>query len=1201
MSMKYQWVLLLAFSLITFNLSAQPGGPFVPTSSASMAPTSPQAYQFQKFGETPVDIQSGVPEINIPLHALRFADLSWNFGLRYNAKGFKTSEMATSTGLGWTLEGNGIITTTVVGANDLTSPLVEDSMILRRFMDLSSTTVDGVNCFYYNPQDISRAGRVLTNLENFQPDLFNLSMPGKSLKFFIYKDTGYAIPATDDKIIVIKNPLGIEGTIITVQDTRGVKYFFSYKGYNKALTGCNYGQMRINLSKSPIFYIDSIKTMKGEIVRFSYHVETYNYTAAPSIGYNENVTDVGPCGQYNPGQYAQTCTSNYTVEEAVLDKIVSTSGDSILLKYSARADITGSSKLDTIVVGFNGLSRRLMFYNSYFGNQNDNNLRLRLDSIASLDLLSGSVADKYRFQYNSTVLPPISSLAFDYYGYFNGASGNTGVNPKSYFHEASLVKAKACVLERLVYPTGGITDFNYEYNENDGGLRIASIEDRTSTDPMPFRRSYEYWTDVSVLNPSFRTSHSGVYTYSQNYANCSYYRYSSHRIAGSPYPRAGFGYSRVIESFGYNGEFGKVEYEFVRSPNYDYNKIATPKKLSKKTSFSRFSETQFRKIKEETFVYVGADPTLNTSEDGIMFFDPKSKKEKRVWGVNVTKTQAEMSVRLENMTKCLPEKHTQEHFVFCSFPEYTTGKKVKEFVYGENKVDSIVTEEIIEYQSENHSQPTRILKVDSKRDTSVSSLIYAADYLPGNSTLDYLVANNISVAPIETVNYKLMKNGDKLFLSSNLIEYNEAFYPVKSFYCGESAALTLSNFKFSNSPLGQLPFAGPDQSYQLDSKYTLEEEITKFVDNRIAEVKNRRNAFVTYYWDNFGRISASVLNSLSTDVVFNSFETTGKGNLIYTGTPVAGNAFTGAYSYPLSGNNIQSSGLSVNKSYMVSYWSESGAKNVNGFPAVTKHVLGNWTCYEHIVNLTTGQIIIQGNGLVDELRIYPVNSQMTSFIYGFQKELVAQVDINNIPTYYEYDGFQRLIHIKDKQKHILQKFEYNQTGTYGAANWQFTGNTRCFPCKLNINFKDPREEREFVDINPQSGSFNSKKWEPGVLNAACTIGDVVEAAPPTCELVNGQINGYLITQTKNINPCAQNYNVVFTKREINLTACPFVCSTNNCSGVDKKCINGVCEQAVIRLTSQKQDPRGYTCTYSYVWSDGSSSLYQIVRSQTPCP
>jgi hypothetical protein len=86
-----------------------------------------------------------------------------------------------------------------------------------------------------------------------------------------------------------------------------------------------------------------------------------------------------------------------------------------------------------------------------------------------------------------------------------------------------------------------------------------------------------------------------------------------------------------------------------------------------------------------------------------------------------------------------------------------------------------------------------------------------------------------------------------------------------------------------------------------------------------------------------------------------------------------------------------------------------------------------WTYYEHRV---TGQttVSIIGAGNIDELRLYPVNAQMTSYIYSPLVGVTSISDAKNRITYYEYDSFQRLLNIKDKNGSIIKNYSYHYQG-----------------------------------------------------------------------------------------------------------------------------------------------------------------------------
>ena len=118
---------------------------------------------------------------------------------------------------------------------------------------------------------------------------------------------------------------------------------------------------------------------------------------------------------------------------------------------------------------------------------------------------------RYLFEYNDVRFPQVEHTnALDYWGYYNGCNDNTSLVPNFYLtFKRNQVKngawgvlekgllynytigfcdrtpseyfAQAYILEKIVYPTGGFSEFEYqlnrygEDNKPGGGLRIHRI------------------------------------------------------------------------------------------------------------------------------------------------------------------------------------------------------------------------------------------------------------------------------------------------------------------------------------------------------------------------------------------------------------------------------------------------------------------------------------------------------------------------------------------------------------------------------------------------------------------------------------------------------------------------------------------------------------------------------------------------------
>lgn len=93
------------------GLSAQTG-------SLRLTLTSPTAASLGKFGDVPVNLYAGVPDIAVPLFTVKGRTLQLPIALRYHAGGIRVEEVGGWVGMGWALDAGGTITRTVRGLVD---------------------------------------------------------------------------------------------------------------------------------------------------------------------------------------------------------------------------------------------------------------------------------------------------------------------------------------------------------------------------------------------------------------------------------------------------------------------------------------------------------------------------------------------------------------------------------------------------------------------------------------------------------------------------------------------------------------------------------------------------------------------------------------------------------------------------------------------------------------------------------------------------------------------------------------------------------------------------------------------------------------------------------------------------------------------------------------------------------------------------
>src|SRR5436190_12157470 len=96
------FVLLL---MLSYNLKAQTER----YQLSAVIPPSATAASIGKYGEVPVSLYTGIPNISIPLYEIKDGPLNLPISLSYHAAGIRLEEIASAVGLGWTLNFGGMI------------------------------------------------------------------------------------------------------------------------------------------------------------------------------------------------------------------------------------------------------------------------------------------------------------------------------------------------------------------------------------------------------------------------------------------------------------------------------------------------------------------------------------------------------------------------------------------------------------------------------------------------------------------------------------------------------------------------------------------------------------------------------------------------------------------------------------------------------------------------------------------------------------------------------------------------------------------------------------------------------------------------------------------------------------------------------------------------------------------------------------
>ena len=241
------------------------------------------------------------------------------------------------------------------------------------------------------------------------------------------------------------------------------------------------------------------------------------------------------------------------------------------------------------------------------------------------------------------------------------------------------------------------------------------------------------------------------------------------------------------------------------------------------------------------------------------------------------------------------------------------------------------------------------------------------------------------------------------------------------------------------------------------------------------------DSHVIYIWDyNQTLPIAEISNGDVKEVAYTSFETSSQNRWEYNGIINTGvNLPTGKKYYTLGSGDITFQGtLQEGKTYIITYWADDDQVLLNGNPGTLLITKGNWKLYKHEWEYNGTPILISGNAAIDELRLYPKGSFMKTFTYQPGIGLSETSDINSIYQKYEYDGFNRLIRIRDWDKNILKQTEYGQPILPCAqpnADWRATSKLRC-KYTFSHDLLTIIQEREEKDHNNCSITYNTKRW-----------------------------------------------------------------------------------------------------------------------------
>ena len=674
--------------------------------------------------------------------------------------------------------------------------------------------------------------------------------------------------------------------------------------------------------------------------------------------------------------------------------------------------------------------------------------RLMLKSIDK-KILNSSIINSYKFYYYQDVtLPNYLTESTDHWGFNNGNTTKCFTRLRtddvvnsllSYINLVDQVKApttsltiaRSGALQKIIYPTGGSSEFIYEQNDysnvvdvkrnkldpfttkqNGGGLRIRKIINNAGDPASPSVEKEFFYVNgyFKGYDPSSTTlSSSGIlggesqYYYIGNNTNTgsSAIQFIAQNVLSAqnilPYSinNTGIhiGYSEVTEKLS-DGSFTTYKFTNFETPegkHYDENPSASAASgISYSVPFTDKSVERGRLISKQSYSAAGS-PLVSS----IITYQATSQL--KVPSLSVTST---------TYVSCYDIEYYTSYTGYCYYNCYYKYLPLKQSTYTYDQNDPTK----YTYVGKTFNTYTNLGQVRATTDEIedsqfITTYKYPADFSvsstsTGNAEGLYMLQSQNSSPVIEKYVEKKNSQGLDEFVSGDIQLYkknpNNTSQVVPDVTYKLDISVPLPGYGVSSTTASSMTF---------DSHYKPRYSVTYDANKNLQSVKDIYGYNTSLLWDQYNNsIIAKVTNADPNQIYHTSFEDA-SGSLdadAKTGAKVSTASVT------VSLTNVP------NGTYMFSYWQRGSS---------------GWAPSQSTVNITNGSfsqtISASPTNPIDEIRFYPTTAQISTFTSDPFSGKTSSMDPNQIVEYYQYDGAGRLQFVKDFNHNVLKAFEYS--------------------------------------------------------------------------------------------------------------------------------------------------------------------------------
>ncbi|MDB9380915.1 hypothetical protein PN465_01475 [Nodularia spumigena CS-584] len=476
--------LLLIFTIYSFSLFGQSYDAHL----SNIIPPSPEAFNFTKFGDIPLNECSGLANLNVPIYNYNVGRIHVPLSLAYVTEGVKVDQMNGHVGMSWKLQAGGLITREVrdrpdnwhMSSADIQNRRFHSEQVLLSFVPPGP---------YYNNQQLYDLSR---NWVDSEADIFNFSFGTYSGSFVLDENFTPHLLTLDKELKIQLISSTVNNLEIQITTPDGIKYFFGGPEASE-MTMMKTGLGLFSDQCQTSFYLYKIQDFNGDEVYIEY-LSNYSrkkigYTQSFKKRYNSRALEFNyqPYMCINPGfdfHFDETL-SLLSEGEIVLDAIgqnsiakISSNRTTSKINFTSVVDNSAEVKrpiLQEIII----IDENQAIFKKFKLNYTNSVQRYFLNSLQVFD--KNYVLDySYLFDYNDIFnLAPRFSYSQDHEGYYNGKSNANFIpqvrsdavlalagefgNPIVFANrDADFNFASKGILKKITYPTKGYTEIEYE-------------------------------------------------------------------------------------------------------------------------------------------------------------------------------------------------------------------------------------------------------------------------------------------------------------------------------------------------------------------------------------------------------------------------------------------------------------------------------------------------------------------------------------------------------------------------------------------------------------------------------------------------------------------------------------------------------------------------------------------------------------------